>query len=100
FPAVRDRSGWMLSAGTASVSSRKPLCGVFGHVLFPQMFSVGRVIADPGVTTLHLPGLMKWLDANFCTRTTIATGSKCKTSGGNTRSLLGEKTRRRDPAVR
>src|SRR5699024_3630784 len=42
-----------------------------------------------GVTTLHLPGLMKWLDANFCTRTTIANGSKCKTSEGNTRRLLG-----------
>src|SRR5690625_312235 len=100
----------MLSAGTASVSSRKPLCGGFGHVLFPQMFSVGRVIADPGqgrlrqllhrtkkiglyfrgVTTLHLPGLMEWLDANFCAHTTIANGSKCKTSGGNTRRLLGE----------
>src|SRR5690625_334935 len=26
----------MLSAGTAVASSRKPLCGVFGHVLFPQ----------------------------------------------------------------
>src|SRR5699024_11319916 len=25
-----------LSAGTASASSRKPLCGVFGLVLFPQ----------------------------------------------------------------
>src|SRR5699024_10316660 len=28
-------------------------CGVFRHVLFPQMFSVGRVIAVPGVS--HLP---------------------------------------------
>jgi len=28
--------GKLLSAGTASASSRKPLCGVFGHVLFPQ----------------------------------------------------------------
>src|SRR5699024_4506659 len=26
----------MLSAGTALASSRKPPCGVFGHVLFPQ----------------------------------------------------------------
>src|SRR5690625_2437254 len=25
-----------------------------------------------GVTTLHLPGLMKWGDAYFCTRTTLA----------------------------
>src|SRR5699024_318471 len=25
-----------LSAGTALASSRKPLCGVFGHALFPQ----------------------------------------------------------------
>src|SRR5699024_12478414 len=33
-----------------------------------------------GVTTLHLSGLMKWLDASFCPRTTIANGSKCKTS--------------------
>src|SRR5699024_3065743 len=80
--------------------SFKQFCGVFGHVLFPQMFSVGRVIAVPGVTTLHLPGLMKWLDANFCPGTTIANGSKCRTSGGNTRRLLGEKRHRRDPAVR
>src|SRR5699024_6613748 len=28
-------------------------CGVFRHVLFPQMFSMGRVIAVPGVS--HLP---------------------------------------------
>src|SRR5690625_4977502 len=34
------------------------------------------------------------VDANFCTRTTIANGSKCKTSGGNTRRLLGEKRHR------
>src|SRR5699024_6683679 len=40
------------------------------------------------------------VDANFCTRTTIANGSKCKTSGGHTRRLLGEKRHRRDPAVR
>src|SRR5699024_5286858 len=26
----------MLSAGTALASSRRPLCGIFGHVLFPQ----------------------------------------------------------------
>src|SRR5690625_617027 len=26
----------LLSAGTASASSRNPLCGVFRHVLFPQ----------------------------------------------------------------
>ena len=37
----------MLSAGTASASSRKPLCGVFRHVLFPQMFSVGRAVRSP-----------------------------------------------------
>src|SRR5699024_6566985 len=36
--------------------------GVFGHVLFPQMFSVGRVIADPGVTALPSPGLVKLYD--------------------------------------
>src|SRR5699024_1734305 len=110
----------MLSAGTASVSSRKPLCGVFGHVLFPQMFSVGRVIADPGqgrlrqllhrtkkiglyFTRSHRPSLTRTsdvVDVNFCTRTTIANGSKCNTSGGNTRRLLGEERPRRDPAVR
>jgi len=33
---VGFRSGQLLSAGTASASSRKPLSGVFGHVLFPQ----------------------------------------------------------------
>src|SRR5690625_7548581 len=33
---VRDRSGRMLSAGTASASSRNPLSGVFRDVLFPQ----------------------------------------------------------------
>ena|SRR5690625_4824286 len=27
-------------------------CGVFRHVLFPQMFSMGRVIAVPGVSHL------------------------------------------------
>src|SRR5699024_1816966 len=37
-------------------------CGVFGHVLFPQMFSVGRVIAVPGVTALHSLGLVKLYD--------------------------------------
>src|SRR5690625_3804967 len=30
------RCGPLLSAGTASASSRNPLCGVFRHVLFPQ----------------------------------------------------------------
>ena len=41
-----------------------------------------------GVTTLHSPGLMKWVDANFCTRATLANGSKCNTSEGNTRRLI------------
>src|SRR5699024_2482397 len=51
----------------------------------------------------HHPPLtrtMKGLYADFCTRTTIANGSKCNTSGGNTRRLLGEERPRRDPAVR
>src|SRR5690625_1150250 len=39
----------MLSAGTASASSRKPLCGVLRTRAIPA-----------GVTTLHSPGLVKW----------------------------------------
>src|SRR5690625_94147 len=36
------RCGPLLSAGTASASSRNPLCGVFRHVLFPQESTVLR----------------------------------------------------------
>src|SRR5699024_2217258 len=36
------RCGPLLSAGTASASSRSPLCGVFRHVLFPQESTVLR----------------------------------------------------------
>jgi len=37
----------MLSAGMASASSRKPLCGVFGLMLFPQFFtSAGKATAE------------------------------------------------------
>src|SRR5690625_7082004 len=36
-------------------------CGVFRHVLFPQMFSVGRVIAVPGVNGPPLQTtIVKW----------------------------------------
>src|SRR5699024_2696347 len=44
----------------------------------------------------HHPPLtrtMKGLYADFCTRTTIANGSKCNTSGGNTRRLLEKEKR-------
>src|SRR5699024_12174350 len=77
------------------------------------MFSVGRVIADPGqgrlrqllhrtkkiglyFTRSHRPSLTRTsdvVDVNFCTRTTIANGSKCNTSGGNTRRLLEKEKR-------
>src|SRR5690625_1668889 len=40
------------------------------------------------------------VEVNFCTRTTIANGSKCNTSEGNTRRLLGEQRHRRGPAAR
>src|SRR5699024_8918582 len=36
------RCGPLLSAGTASASSRNPLCVVFRHVLFPQESTVIR----------------------------------------------------------
>src|SRR5699024_1464595 len=36
------RCGPLLAAGTASASSRNPLCGVFRHVLFPQESTVLR----------------------------------------------------------
>jgi len=36
------RCGPLLSAGTASASSRNPLCGGFRHVLFPQESTVLR----------------------------------------------------------
>src|SRR5690625_2101013 len=51
----------------------------------------------------HRPSLTRTsdvVDVNFYIRTTIANGSKCNTSGGNTRRLLGEERPRRDPAVR
>jgi len=43
----------MLSAGTALASSRKPLCGVFGHVL------------PAGVTALLSPGLVRLFTEEF-----------------------------------
>src|SRR5699024_2696962 len=45
-----------MSALFAKNGFRRPslkYCGVFGHVLFPQMSSVGRVIADPGQVILR-----------------------------------------------
>src|SRR5699024_2829948 len=44
----------------------------------------------------HHPSLTRTsdvVDVNFCTRTTIANGSKCNTSGGNTRRLLEKEKR-------
>src|SRR5699024_2738703 len=40
-------------------------CGVFRHVLFPQMFSVGRVIADPGVNGPQLQTTIVIVNASF-----------------------------------
>ena len=50
--AVRDRYGQKLSAGMASASSRRPLCGVFGLMLFPQE---SLSFAHPN-----------WLESNVC----------------------------------
>src|SRR5699024_8339088 len=40
-------------------------CRVFRHVLFPQMFSVGRVIADPGVNGPQLQTKIVIVNASF-----------------------------------
>src|SRR5699024_4650593 len=80
----RDRSGRMLSAGTALASSRRPLCGIFGHVLFPQdKEGFGSITSHEEncfvFSRSHRPSLTRtsdMVDVNFCTRTTIANGSK------------------------
>src|SRR5699024_5415550 len=85
--------------------SLEQFCGVFRHVLFPQdKEGYGSITSHEENCFVflrsHHPPLTRTnevVDANFCTRTTIANGangSKCKTSGGNTRRLLGEKRHR------
>src|SRR5699024_4311785 len=94
------RCGPMLSAGTASASSRKPLCGVFRHVLFPRTRKATTAFASHEENWFvfsrshHLPltRTMKWLYADFCARTTIANGSKCNTSGEKHGDSLKKKT--------
>src|SRR5699024_2212830 len=74
----------MLSAGTALASSRRPLCGIFGHVLFPQdKEGFGSITSHEEncfvFSRSHRPSLTRtsdMVDVNFCTRTTIANGSK------------------------
>src|SRR5690625_988695 len=69
------RCGPLLSAGTASASSRNPLCGVFRHVLFPQVSTVLR---------------SKQTIVNVKASYTVLLLSKHHVSEGNTRRLQRE----------
>src|SRR5699024_1859243 len=72
-----------------------PLCGVFGHVLFPQMFSVGRVIADPGVTALLIRTGKAIYGRILCHLIQLKNCviGKCYTSSPYTRRLLEKENR-------
>src|SRR5699024_2252937 len=100
--AVRDRSGRVLSAGTASASSRKPLSGVFRHVLFPQdKEDFGSVTSHEEnwfvFSRSHRPPLTRTGKAIYRKNSVI---NKRYTSNPYTRRLLREERERWDPAVR